>query len=314
MAHNIKLIQSSEICFMHVKSNIFLVSCAILILILPKINHAQNLRKLASLPSILTGSSGIEVTKAGNIWTINDHGKPFLYQIDKSTGEILRTVFLNNKVKDWEDLSIDNLGNFYIGDFGNNHNNRRDLKIYKLPNPDSIQNKVTTAKVIRFSFADQKEFPPSKDKYEFDVEAMIHFSGKLYLFSKSRGKPFKGKVKMYRLNDEPGEYVAELMDSVFLGDGNMYGNWITGATLLENDSILALLSHDKIFFFSCFEKDQFFTGKLNSLHLNHFSQKESIAYNSASERIIITDELTKGVFGGNVYYIPKPNFFTNCNE
>ena len=281
------------------------------LLILPKITYSQNLEEVASLPVVLKGSSGIAITETGNLWTINDHGKPFLYQIDRNTGEVLRAIYLNNKVNDWEDLTVDKSGNFYIGDFGNNSNNRKDLKIYKISNPDSITNKVTTAKIIHFSLSDQNEFPPSQYDKEYDIESMVHFNGKLYLFSKSRGKPFKGKVKMYMLDDEPGDHIAMLEDSLFTGEGSMYENWITGATLI-NDNMLALLSHNKIFFLSCFTENSFFNGKLTSWELNHFSQKEAICHDKESDKLIITDELTQGILGGKMYSLEIPKILSNC--
>jgi hypothetical protein len=274
---------------------------------------SQEIRTLSTLPQVLKGSSGLQLTNAGNIWSINDHGKPVLYQLSRDSFNIINTVYLNNKIKDWEDLASDTLGNFYIGDFGNNKNTRRDLKIYVVPNPDSITKKIYTAKIIKFELSDQVAFPPEKGKLEFDIEAMIHFNSSIYLFSKSRGKPFKGKIKLYKLSDQPGEHIAQLMDTYYTGDGAMFENWITGAALIDKYSVLTLLSHNNIFFFSCFEGDDFFSGKFQTYPLNHFSQKEAIDYDEIQMRFLITDELTSGILGGKIYGLDLPDEIEFCD-
>ncbi len=278
-----------------------------------KLISAQELNFRAKLPDVLSGSSGLEITKEGKLWTINDHGKPVLYHIDKETGKVIKTVYLNNKVNDWEDLTSDIEGNFYIGDFGNNKNSRKDLKIYKIPNPDSIDSKVFTAKIIRFRLSDQTEFPPPEGEFDFDLEAMIHFDSSIYLFSKSRGQPFKGKIKMYKLSDKPGEHIAALKDVFYTGGSSYYDNWITGATLVKESNTLILLSHDKLFFFSCFEKDNFFKGVYNSFNLDHFSQKEAISYDSVTKKVYITDERTQGFIGGKLYQLNIPDYLLRCH-
>ncbi|GAA5034715.1 hypothetical protein GCM10011506_29230 [Marivirga lumbricoides] len=279
----------------------------------PSFLFSQKIIELGSLPEILSGSSGLEFSKSGNIWTINDHGKPVLYQLTKDSFTINKTVYLNNKIKDWEDLTSDDHGNFYIGDFGNNDNNRTDLKIYIIPDPDSIAEKIYTAKIIRFKLSDQKTFPPPKGKLEFDIEAMIHFNGNIYLFSKSRGNPFKGQIKVYKLTDQPGEHIAQLKDTFYTGEGLMLENWITGATISRQNGILALLSHNKIFFFSCFKGDDFFNGNFEMLPLDHFSQKEAIDFDDTQGTYLITDELTRGILGGKIYSIAIPDSIYNCD-
>ncbi len=284
----------------------------LIILFFARISSAQNLEELAQLPGVLKGSSGLEFTNAGSLWTINDHNNPVLFQLDRDSFKIIKTIHIRSKIRDWEDLTSDKKGNFYIGDFGNNRNKRTDLKIYKIPDPDTISTATYQPEIIRFSLSDQTEFPPVAGKQEFDIEAMVHYKDSLYLFSKSRGNPFKGKIKLYRLSDQPGNQEAVLVDSTFTGDGLMLENWITGATLNTEDNILALLSHDRIFFFSCFTGSQFFKGKLTMYELDHFSQKEAVDFDEKSQQFYITDELTNGVLGGKIYRVTLPASVMNC--
>ncbi len=65
--------------------------------------------------------------------THNDSGgMNALYEINTGTGNISRTVTIQNATNvDWEDICTDN-DYIYIGDFGNNNGNRTNLKIYKV--------------------------------------------------------------------------------------------------------------------------------------------------------------------------------------
>ena len=278
-------------------------------------SHAQEvkLKILGHLPDVLHESSGIQLTKKGNIWTIIDSKLPVLYNID-NTGKVKRFIYLNHKNQDWEDMTQDYAGNFYIGSFGNNLNMRRDLKIYKIQSPDNILAKdtIVTAEIIRYHYPDQKSFPPPKEKLEFDMEAMIYFENSLYLFSKNRTEPFTGYTKMYKLPSTPGDYVAELLDSINLGPGHVYQTWVTSAALSPDKKILALLTHDKVWLFYCFTGDRFFSGKMKTILLNNFSQKEAICFINNTE-FYITDELTHNILGGNLYHLKiDHNYADDC--
>jgi hypothetical protein len=80
----------------------------------------------------------------------------------------------------------------------------------------------------------------------------------------------------------------------------MLDTWVTGADISPDKKILALLSHDKVWLFSCFEGDRFFSGKKKTIELGNFSQKEGICF-VTNTKLYITDELTKNILGGNLY-------------
>ena len=74
---------------------------------------------------------------------------------------------------------------FFIGDFGNNDNERKDLTIYKIENPVDLREFETEAEIIRFKFTDQ-DFGNTNDSIKnFDLEAFIFYEGRLYLFTKN---------------------------------------------------------------------------------------------------------------------------------
>jgi WD40 repeat protein len=269
--------------------------------------------KKGDLPEVLAESSGLQFTHNQSLWTIIDEKKPILFKLS-TTGEIQQSIHLNNLNIDWEDIARDDAGNFYIGDFGNNHQNRKNLKIYKIPSPDSIKEMIITADIIQFSYPDQTAFPPKPEKKVFDAEAFISFGDFLYIFSKNHSQPYTGYTKLYRLPNTPGTYVAELLDSIRLDPGHMYQTWITSADISPDKKMIALLTHDKVWIFSCFKQDQFFKGKVTTIQLNHFSQKEGIAFKD-NNTLFISDERTQNLFGGSLYQlIIDPTKIVNCQK
>jgi len=96
------------------------------------------LQPITALPKKLGENSGITTIDGTTAWFIEDSGnQDKMYQVDLK-GKLLKELKVKNaKNKDWEDLAKDNLGNVYIGDFGNNENKRKDLVIYKVPNPEN---------------------------------------------------------------------------------------------------------------------------------------------------------------------------------
>lgn len=264
---------------------------------------------LSALPTSLKESSGLIAISNNSFWTHNDSGHPpVLFNID-SAGKIIQIKRISNATNfDWEDLTSDEKGNFYIGDFGNNKNNRRTLQIYKIPNPENIEKERIEAEMIEFSFPDQTQFPPRPDNRNFDMEAMVAFKDSLYLFSKNNSNPYSGYCKMYRLSNTPGKYMAELVDSVFLGN-SYFESSITGATLSKDLKYLVLLSYSKLYVFSCFKDRNFFNGHQSVFLMPNLTQKEGISFLD-NENLYITDEQFHSL-GGNLYKVNMNSHFKN---
>lgn len=267
---------------------------------------------IGKLPVSIQESSGLWVENHNSFWTHNDSGgSPVLYNLD-STGKILQIKRITNATNlDWEDLTSDDEGNLYIGDFGNNKQNRKMFQIYKIPNPRNFEQERIQANVIEFSLPDQTLFPPNSANKNFDIEAMISFNDYLYLFSKNNTIPYNGYSKMYKLSNKPGKYIAQLVDSVYLGE-SYFESSVTGAALSKDYSHLILLSYSKLTIFSCFEEDSFFSGRTTMLQFSNISQKEALSFFN-NRYLYLTDEVFHN-YGGYLYKIDTRDFLPICPE
>ena len=262
-------------------------------------SQKARLTQVGALPKILKEASGLEISHGKYLWSHNDDGIPAVYCLD-TLGNIIRAIHINASNRGWEDLAMNESGDMFIGSFGNNANNRRDLKIFKIANPEAVGESVTIPDIISFSYSDQKAFPPAIGNRNFDVDASFAWRGFLYLFTKNRSKPFHSISKIYKLTQEPGQQTAQLIDSLQLGEGPMINNWITGADLSPDQKTLALLFHDRVWFIRNFHENKFSEGDIYEIPLNHYSHKAGISF-MTNDVIYIVDELAFGVLGGKVY-------------
>jgi hypothetical protein len=263
---------------------------------------SNSLTELYSLPKKLKEVSGITYFPENNLlWTLEDSGNPNSIYGLNSNGEIVKDITIEKTDNiDWEDISKDKEGNLYIGDFGNNDNERKDLCIYKI-DKNSLENESTTPVYkISFAYPEQKEFPPKKSAQFYDVEGFFEFKNNFYLFTKNRSKGFDGTAFLYKIPNKAGFHQAVLMGEFKTCD-NYNHCAITSASISPDESKVVVLSHDKIWVFENFTGDNFLKGSKTELSLNHFSQKEAICFKD-NETLIIADEKSKKI-GGNVYEV-----------
>lgn len=258
---------------------------------------------LFAMPKKLKEVSGIVYEeKSEMFWTLEDSGNSNkIYGLNAKNGTVEKTITIQNTSNiDWEDITKDKQGNLYIGDFGNNNNDRKDLCIYKIDKKDLDQGNVDPTYKVLFSYPEQTAFPPEKTKLFYDVEGFFEFKNNFYLFTKNRSVGFDGSAMLYKIPNTAGSHQAILM-----GKFNTCDHFdhcaITSAAISPDESKVVLLSHDKIWLFENFKADDFLKGTQIQLHLNHFSQKEAICFKDDST-LIIADEKTKKI-GGKVYEV-----------
>ena len=227
--------------------------------------HFSKVLKPMKMPSVVNESSGlIRTVKDSTFWTHNDGGgKPEIYEISK-TGKLLKTLSIPKaQNQDWEDITRDEKGNLFIGDFGNNDNARKDLVIYKFleDQPDKLEK-------IKFHYADQERFPPQKKDQNFDCEAFFALGDSLYLFSKNRGDKL---VKLYAMPSHTGEYALLSQDQIFLK------TMVTGAAISPEKNTFALLTYGKVFLFHLENQHVNFRKPLKCFKFAH-KQTEAITF------------------------------------
>jgi len=266
-------------------------------------NHGQ-LIYVTKLPKSLKENSGIATYTDNSAWFIEDSGNDdIITQVDYD-GKILKELKVKNgKNHDWEDLTEDKKGNLYIGDFGNNESNRKNLIIYKLPNPEYESGEHITAEHITFKYPEQKKFPPKKSKRLYDAEAFVHYNNYLYIFTKNRANPFTGESHIYRVPDTKGDYDAE-----FLGKITLCDDWntckVTSADISPDGKTLVLLGAGKLWTITDFDLENLPESSLIETDLLVRTQLESVSFLDNST-LLLSDEETKKE-GRNLYkYVLK---------
>ena len=268
-----------------------------LLLCFSSASFAQGKEKF-KLPDVLNEASGIIYYNQDSILWLNDGGHAPTLFLSNADGKILsKQVVPNSLNRDWEDLTHDDIGNIYIGDFGNNRNKRKDLTIY-IFNPKNL-----ILDSIQFNFPDQIQFPPAnKSEQNFDMEGFFWQDDYLHLFSKSRIGNGSFITKHYRISAQKGIQTAELVEDKYL-----HKRVITSAAISKDGKTVVLLSYHfkrllgffpvsktSIFKFTNFKGDNYLSGEMKKYRVPAWifpTQYESIDF-CEENRVIIASERT----------------------
>lgn len=273
------------------------------LLVAALLGQAQvSLKRIADLPDEMFETSGLVFYDQTYLLTHNDGGNdPEIFVLDLQGNPVKRISISGAKNKDWEDLTVDDEGHVYIGDFGNNYNKRESCRIYKLPK-DLVSKDQVEAKKIDFTFEDQKQFPPDKSELNFDCEAFFWKDDSLYLFTKCRTEPFTGITNIYVLPDEPGEYTARKIASLQLCSSDWRFCSVTAADYSAEYNFIVLLTYSRLYVVTDFDGNDFSRVRLKSYQLSFVRQREAICFKSKNSWYM-TDEYRFGLGGGNLYEV-----------
>jgi hypothetical protein len=241
-----------------------------------RFQHAHfQVRKIGRLPRSVRESSGLaRADTLGAFWTHGDGGTPAQLTEFGLPGAVRRRLDLAPLPNtDWEDLARDPAGRLYIGDFGNNRSQRRNLAIYRL----SLRGGRPVVDTIAFRYADQAAFPPRRGR-NFDCEAFYYYQDTLHLFSKDRS--LRQLTKHYVLPARPGRHVAMLRDSLRLGRP------ITAADVSPDGRTVALLGYGGVFFLSNSPGRRLFDGPKRFRALPRTGQAEGLVFLTDSTLLV----------------------------
>ncbi|UYZ61430.1 hypothetical protein [Hymenobacter weizhouensis] len=196
---------------------------------------AAGLRRIGTLDGVPESSGLVLTGQPGMLYTHGDEGNPpILYKINTPSGRKALEIRVPVESHDWESISRDPQGNLYIGDVGNNANDRQDLVVWRF-NPEQPQQ----VGAIRLRYPDQTAFPPGKKERNFDTEASFWHNGLVYLFTKDRATQSTSKV--YTVPATPGTHTAKLVTRLAIPGE------VTDAALSPNGQRLVLLAREEMF-------------------------------------------------------------------
>ncbi|MCC7464883.1 MAG: hypothetical protein IT261_01360 [Saprospiraceae bacterium] len=237
----------------------------------------------------------------GRWWAHNDSGdNEKFYRVNPENGNLPQLIELKNaKNRDWEDIAASG-DTLYIGDFGNNSNNRQNLGVYLVPLAEIGNSGNETVQefewsFLPFSYTDQTNYSPQpEDSSVYDCEAMVVRNGQVHLFTKSR-KNYN--TVHYVVN--PSNNAAEIVES-FNSNG-----LITGASLSPDGKLIALVGYDlrpfipTVFCWLLWDwpagTDLFFAGNKRRIELGaalQVGQVESIGFNGNRTAYISNERTT----------------------
>ena len=269
----------------------------------------NNLIKVTLLNELVDESSGLLFLNDKLITHNDSGGSNNLYELDTLDGSMSKTTTIKNSTnKDWEDIAVDSKY-IYVGDFGNNNGNRKDLLIYKIKISDYLDagNNSINSEEIKFSYSDQTVFNINPYNTNFDAEAIVSIENKLYIFTKNWVNKW---TNVYSLEKNPGTHVASKIDSI-----NVKG-FITGADYNKSTNTVSLLGYNNnsnfIIEVSEFENSNFSVGTIKKYNLkvpqNSSVQTEGLSIKKNNYYISAEKNLKNSSV---LYKISKENLLIN---
>ncbi len=258
-----------RLCCTCVPALVLLTSCA-----------SGGMPRKFSLPPVLSEASGLVIDGDEMIWHNDSGDGPYLYTTDLR-GNLLRTDTLDARASDYEDLCADEAGLLFVGDFGNNRGLRAGAVIYTYDRNSGKTDSIT------YTYPGQDgggRLVPGN----YDCEAVVELNGTLHLFTKDilyGDRPFY--LRHFRLPAAPGNYVAELVDSLYLPR-----RVVTGATLDRESGTLYLVAYNfrmllgklptssaSLIALTDYPEDRFFRGKTRRRNISWAipTQHEAVA-------------------------------------
>lgn len=170
-------------------------------------------------------ASGIALSRRtpGIIWSHNDSGAPVLFAFDTSGKARGQVQVTGMSVDDWEDLAVGPCGQgscLYLADIGDNNRGRRQITIYRVPEPRPDEKATAPVEALHAAYPDGPH----------DAEALfVSATGQLFVISKDDART----AALYRLGQPAAGRVGKLelvtrlpLDRITGAGTSPDGNWV----------------------------------------------------------------------------------------
>jgi hypothetical protein len=142
----------------------------------------------------LPEGSGLAASRRtpGRFWSHNDSGKPVIFALDGSGRVTSRLTLPGAAIDDWEAVAVGACPSgscLYVGDIGDNNAKRRQITIYRVPEPGATGEQAQVSGVFHATYPDGAH----------DAEALlVAGDGRLHIVTKGD----TGPVALYRFPRE----------------------------------------------------------------------------------------------------------------
>jgi hypothetical protein len=186
----------------------------------------------------LAEGSGVAASRKtpGRFWTHNDSGEPVLFALDAKGIVTGRLTLSGAKVEDWEAIAVGPCpagSCIFVGDIGDNDAERRQVTIYRIPEPAEANGSAKVTDVFHATYPDGAH----------DAEALLVTpDGRLHIVTKGETGAtgvyrFPSKldagatVKLERVGETRAVGTAGRNDRITDGSVSPDGEWIALRTL-----------------------------------------------------------------------------------
>ena len=208
-------------------------------------------------------SSGIVASRQfeGVYWTLNDSGNPSTLYATQRNGTLIKEIEIRGTRNfDWEALAIDDKGQLWIGDIGNNSRMRIDLNVAVIKEPDPYTE--TEAHVIA-------KYPYKYPEQNVDAEGLFIADGIPYIVTKEQSSAVLFRFPTMKADSKQTlERVGEFTDA----------RLVTGAGVSPDGKRLAVCTYNALWVYHA--DDGNISGMIQSKPwiLQHNFQGEAICF------------------------------------
>ncbi|MEO7454206.1 MAG: WD40 repeat domain-containing protein [Fimbriimonadales bacterium] len=247
----------------------------------PKASFVANLANQHIKESSGVAASGI---KKGIYWTHNDSGaKAELFAFDAAGKDLATFTLTGINARDWEDIAcarVDGKSYLYVGDIGDNLEDQRQVRIYRIPEPA-----IDDVKAVSNFDTYNVKYPDGPHNAE---ALMVAPDGDIYIVTKNDF----GDSGLYLLSkpDKSGTYTLEKSAQLKIEGGNVYSHRVTGGDISPDGKSVVLRTYFSILLFRVNSIPGIAKVNPISLPVPLERQGEAICFDIENDRLLTTTE------------------------